>query len=199
MNHRSFTLRSYPKLANHAVLVCDFSAPSLPFGRFAPAPPIGLSGRIRAPARSGSGLRAGPAAARAVPRLVTVWPDHGGHCLITVWPDHGGHGGHVGGDVTRGRDHRPPALPPGPRACCFHSTEYAGGSRAPTGVCQGLRALTQRSPCSGPPSWWCGFKPARRTGGGRQSPATSTLCSAVSDERPRGRVRSDARRRLLLG
>ena len=141
------------------------------------------------PARSGSGLRAGPAAARAVPRLVTVWPDHGGHCLITVWPDHGGHGGHVGGDVTRGRDHRPPALPPGPRACCFHSTEYAGGSRAPTGVCQGLRALTQRSPCSGPPSWRCGFKPARRTGGGRQSPATSTLCSAVSDERPRGRVR----------
>ena len=52
-----------------------------------------------------------------------------------------------GGNVTRGRDLRPPALPPGPlpnRVSLFRVRRCA---RAPTGVCQGPgpRALTQRS------------------------------------------------------
>ena len=49
------------------------------------------------------------------------------------------------GDVTRGRDHRPPALPPGPYPIVFHSSESAGV----LGPLRGPRALTQRSPRTG--------------------------------------------------
>ena len=53
------------------------------------------------------------------------------------------------GDVTRGRDHRPPALPPGPlpNRCPLFGVRRC--ARAPTGLCHGLRALIQRSPRSG--------------------------------------------------
>ena len=52
-------------------------------------------------------------------------------------------------DVTRGRDHHPLALPPGPLPNRFPLLGVRRCSRAHTGGCQGLRALTQRSPRSG--------------------------------------------------
>ena len=53
------------------------------------------------------------------------------------------------GDVTRARDHGPPARPPGPLPDRCPPFGVRRCARAPTDVCQGLRALTQRSPRSG--------------------------------------------------
>ena len=72
----------------------DFLSPSAASDCLAPVPPFGLSDQ----ARSGPGTRAGPT--RAGPRR-----DKPGHGVTVATPE---------GDVTRGRDHRPPALPPGP-------------------------------------------------------------------------------------
>ena len=66
---------------------------------------IGFSGRSRASARSCPGTRADPQR------------DKQGNGVTVATP---------GGDVTRGRDHRPPALPPGPYPTVFHSSESAG-------------------------------------------------------------------------
>ena len=90
------------------------------------------------------------AAAGRQPRAVPVL------CRAGSRRDKQGHGVTVAtlgerdqGPGFRGRDHRPPALPPGPlpNRCPLYGVSRC--ARTPTGVCQGLRALTQRSPRSG--------------------------------------------------
>ena len=67
---------------------------------------------------------------------------------LSLWPRRPVAGGGEG-DVTRGRDHRRPALPPGLLPNSVLLFGVCRCARAPTGVCQGPRALTQRSPRSG--------------------------------------------------
>ena len=125
----------------------EFLSPSAASDCLAPAPPIGLSGRSRASARSGPGTRAGPS--WAGPHR-----DKPGHGVTVATP----------GDVTRGRDHRPPALPPSPLPNRVSLLGVRRCARAPTGVCQGPRALTQRSPRTGRFAA-TRVQPARRIGG----------------------------------
>ena len=154
-------------------------SPSAASDCLAPAPPIGLLGRSRASARSGPGTRAGPT--WAGPQR-----DKPGHCV--TWPRRGG-------DVTRGRDHRPPALPPGPlpnRVSLFGVCRCA---RAPRGGCQGLRALTQRSPRSGRfAAMRVRPREVHRRRGLAQPPSLGSA-NLKDEEELCARVRSDARRR----
>ena len=103
--------------------VAEFSAPHPP-PTASPLPPESGISPFPVP-----GLGYGPA--RDVTSRVTA----------SRWPRRG--------DVTSGRDHRPPALPPGPLPNRYPLFGVRRCARAPTGVCQGLRALTQRSPRSG--------------------------------------------------
>ena len=126
---------SYPQIGTSNSCP-NFLSPSAASDCLAPAPPIGLSGRSRASARYGPGTRAGPTWAGPGPKR-----DKPGHGVTMATPG--------GGDVTMGRDHRPPALPPGPLPNRVSLVGVRRCARAPTGVCQGPRALTQRSPRSG--------------------------------------------------
>jgi hypothetical protein len=117
-------------IVNRCCSLADFLSPSAASGGFAPAPPCWPFGpdpglgplRFWDPGRPH-----GPA--RAVTSEVTV-----------AMP---------GGDVTRGRDHRPPALPPGPRP--YVSTPRSKQVPGPLLSCQGPQALTQRASRLGRP------------------------------------------------
>ena len=131
------------------------------------------AGRQPVPAPGHGPARLGPA------RIVTS------RVTASRWPRRG--------DVTRGRDHRPPALPPGPlpnRVSLFGVRRCA---RAPTGVCQGPRALTQRSPRTGR---FAAMRVQPREAHWRRGLAQPpSLGRAKDEEELRARVRSDARRR----
>jgi hypothetical protein len=114
--------------------------------------PVGLSGRIRASARFGSWIQAGPPGpARAVTSKVTV-----------ATP---------GRYATRGRDHRPLALLPGPRPYVSPPRSkqvlwpqrsdmvMAHGPRPsalPTRAWDGLTAVLRQT---GEAHWWADFRP----------------------------------------
>ena len=103
--------------------VAEFSAPLPPLT----ASPLPLPSASRQPV---------PVPGRGPARCVTS------QVKVSRWP--------CRGDVTRGRNHRPPALPPGPLPNRCPLFGVCGCATAPTtGMCQGLLALTQRSPRSG--------------------------------------------------
>ena len=128
IQHAAFSVQ--PIRAPQIGSVAEFSSPTAASDGLAPAPcprPLGPEPgvspfRFQDTGRPGTGppvkSRAGVTASR--------WPYRG--------------------DVTRGRDHRLPALPPGPLPNRCPLLGVCRCARAPTGLCQGLSALTQRSP-----------------------------------------------------
>ena len=135
-----FVLRRSDQLQN-------FSAPRPP-PTASPLPLLSAS-------RAGAGRQPVPVLGHGPARHGPV-RDVTSRVTVSRWPRRG--------NVTRDRDHRPPALPPGPlpNRCPLFGVRRC--ARAPTGVCQGLRVLTQRSPRSGRFTA-IGFEPARRIGG----------------------------------
>ena len=102
--------------------VAEFSAPR--------PPPMASPLPVSSASRAGGGHQPVPVPGHGPARDVTS------RVMASRWPRRG--------DVTRGRNHRPLALPPGPLP---NRCPLSGVCKcATTEVCQGLRALNQRPP-----------------------------------------------------